>query len=113
MHTMNRSDSGKLAREILADLSAQPRATAGEPLAHRLLLRVLADAVRLGVAFEPCAVGPWHVGQAALRGVDRLLAHAQPTVERGAFAFAVRDASEAQELVGFLNWCEVPEPAPG
>jgi len=25
----------------------------------------------------------------------------------------VRDASEAQELVGFLNWCEVPEPAPG
>jgi hypothetical protein len=110
---MNRSDAGKLAREILADLSAQPRATAGEPLAHRLLLRALADVRRLGVVFEPRAVGPWHVGQSALRGAGRLLAQAQPTVERGRFAFAVRDAKEARELVGFLNWCEVPEPSPG
>jgi hypothetical protein len=110
---MDRDDAGRFAREILADLSAQPRATAGEPLAHRLLLRVVADARQLGVAFEPYAIGPWHVGQAALRGAGRLLAHAQPTVERGGFAFAVRDVREALELVGFLNWCEVPEPAPG
>ena len=110
---MNRSDAGKLAREILADLSAQPRATAGEPLAHRLLLRVLADARRLGVVFEPHAIGPWHVGQAAFRGAERLLAHAHPTVERGGFAFTVRDAKEAGELVRLLNWCEVPEPSPG
>jgi hypothetical protein len=110
---MNRFDAGRLARQILADLSTQPRATAGEPLAHRLLVRVVADAVRLEVALEPYAIGPWHVGQAALRGAGRLLAHAQPTVERGAFAFAVRDANEARALVGFLNWCEVPEPAPG
>lgn len=110
---MTRSDAGKLAREILADLSAQPRATAGEPLAHRLLLRVLADVRRLGVVFEPRTIGPWHVGHAALRGAARLLAHAQPTVERGGFAFAVRDAKEAGELVGLLNWCEVPEPSPG
>ncbi|MGH7629850.1 MAG: hypothetical protein ACREOF_10810 [Gemmatimonadales bacterium] len=110
---MDRDDAGRIAREILTDLSAQPRATAGEPLAHRLLLRLVADARELGVAFERYAVGPWHVGQAALRGVDRLLAHAQPTVERGGFAFAVRDAREALELVGFLNWCEVPEPSPG
>jgi hypothetical protein len=104
---MDRDDAGRFAREILADLSAQPRATAGEPLAHRLLLRVVADARRLGVA------GPWHVGQTALRGAGRLLAHAQPTVERGRFAFAVRDVREALDLVGFLNWCEVPEPSPG
>jgi hypothetical protein len=110
---MNRHDAGTLAREILADLSAQPRATAGEPLAHRLLLKLVADAHRVGVVFEPCAPGPWHVGEAALRGVGRLLANAQPTVARGGFAFAVRDAREAGELVRFLNWCEVPEPAPG
>jgi hypothetical protein len=110
---MNRSDAGNRAHEILADLWAHPGATAGEPLAHRLLLRLVADARRLGVAFEPYAAGPWHVGQAALRGAARLLAHAQPTVERGGFAFAVRDAREALELVGFLNWCEVPEPSPG
>ena len=110
---MHRDDAGKLAREILSALSAQPRATAGEPLAHRLLLRVVADARRLGIVFEPYGVGPWHVGQSALRGAARLLAHAQPTVERGRFAFTVRDAREARELVGFLNWCEVPEPSPG
>jgi hypothetical protein len=110
---MNRLDAGKLAREILTHLSAQPRATAGEPLAHRLLIRLLASARRLGVVFEPRAVGPWHVGQAALRGAGRLLSHAQPTVERGRFAFAVRDNHEADELVGLLNWCEVPEPSPG
>ncbi len=110
---MDRDAARRLAREILADLSAQPRATAGEPLAHRLLLRVVADARKLGMAFEPNASGPWHVGHAAVRGVGRLLAHAQPTVERGGFAFTVRDVREALELVGFLNWCEVPEPSPG
>jgi len=110
---MNRSDAGKLARQILAGLSAQPRANAGEPLAHRLLLRILADARRLGVVFDRHAIGPWHVGQTAFRGAERLLAHAQPTVERGRFAFTVRDTKEARELVGLLNWCEVPEPSPG
>jgi hypothetical protein len=34
-------------------------------------------------------------------------------VERGHFAFAVRDKKEADELAGLLNWCEVPEPSPG
>jgi hypothetical protein len=110
---MDRDAAGRLAREILAVLSAQPREPAGEPLAHRLLVRLVADVQRLGFAFEAHVAGPWHVGQTARVGHNRLLAHAQPTVERGGFAFAVRDASEARELVGFLNWCEVPEPAPG
>ena len=110
---MDRAAAGKLAREILTDLSAQPRATAGEPLAYRLLVRLLGDVRELGVVLEPYASGHWHVGQAALRGVGRLLASAQPTVERGRFAFAVRDLPEARELVGLLNWCEAPEPSPG
>ena len=110
---MDRAVARTLAREILTDLSAQPRATAGEPLAHRLLVRLLSDVRDLGVALESHAGGPWHVGQAAVRGAARLLAHSQPTVERGRFAFAVRDLLEARELVGLLNWCEVPEPSPG
>jgi hypothetical protein len=110
---MDRTVAGKLAREILTDLSAQPRATAGEPLTYRLLLRLVGDVRELGVALEPYASGPWHVGQAALRGAGRLLASAQPTVERGRFAFAVRDLPEARQLAGLLNWCEAAEPSPG
>ena len=109
---MDRADAGKLAREIVTDLSAQPRATAGEPLAYRLLLRMAAEMRALGLAGEGYASGPWHVGEAAVRGAARLVASAQTTVVRGRFAFAVRDPLEARELVGLLNWCEVPEPSP-
>ncbi|HEU5171173.1 MAG TPA: hypothetical protein VFU46_11580 [Gemmatimonadales bacterium] len=111
---MRRDDARRFAGEILLGLTqSPPHAAAAEPLAYKLLARLLADARRLGVVFESYAVGPWHVGQTAFRGVGRLIGERLPTAECGGFALPVPDFRQALELVGFLNWCEVPEPQLG
>jgi hypothetical protein len=110
---MRRDDAGRLAGEILHGL-ARPEGGPGpaEPLAYTLLARLVAQAKQLGVVLEQYVVGPWHVGEAELANLGRCLALRLPTVERGGYALPVRDLGDALEIVGLLNWCEVPEPQP-
>src|SRR3954454_8742065 len=108
---MQKDDAGRLAREILD--TCEPvvsGATSVEPVAYKLLHRMAAQTRRVGVALEQYVAGPWHVATAAPRGIARFVALPLLTVERGGFAIGVADMREALEIVGFLNWCEVPEP---
>jgi hypothetical protein len=110
MH-MHKHDAGRLAREILDTCEPDARGAASvEPVAYKLLHRLVAQSRRVGVALEQYAAGPWHVAVAAPRGIARFVALPLLTVERGGFAIGVTDMREALEIVGFLNWCEVPEP---
>lgn len=110
MH-MHKDDAGRLAREILDTCEPVPSgATSVEPVAYKLLHRLVAQSRRVGVALEQYLAGPWHVAVAAPRGLARFMALPLLTVERGGFAIGVSDMREALDIVGFLNWCEVPEP---
>jgi hypothetical protein len=108
---MHKDDAGRLAREILDTCEPDARGAASvEPVAYKLLHRLVAKSRRLGVALEQYVAGPWHVAVAAPRGIARFVALPLLTVERGGFAIGVTDMREALEIAGFLNWCEVPEP---
>jgi hypothetical protein len=112
MH-MHKDDAGRLAREILDSCGLNARGAASvEPLTYKLLSRLVGQSRRFGVALEQYVAGPWHVAVAAPRGIARFIALPLLTVERGGFAIGVADMREAMEIVGFLNWCDVPEPQP-
>ncbi len=110
MH-MHKDDTIRLAREILDTCGRSPTGAASvEPLTYKLLRRLVVQSRRLGVALEQYVAGPWHVAVAAPRGIARFVALPLLTVERGGFALGVADMREAMEIVGFLNWCDLPEP---
>ncbi len=99
---------GRLVSEVLHAIgrTAEP----AEPLTYKLLGRLVAQARQLGVALEHYLIGPWHVGEAELAALGRSLAMKLPAVERGGFSLPVSDPADARDIVGFLNWCDAPEP---
>jgi hypothetical protein len=103
----------KRARMELVFLLAHQRQPRGRERRDWSLLRsLIRDAIAAGALPEHLQHGPWEVGQRPLKKPGRAGLRFIPLVRRGSTELMMPTPQDAEELVGFLNWCGMPEFGP-
>jgi hypothetical protein len=74
-----------------------------------LLRSLMREGLAAGPRPDQLQEGPWQVGQRALRKPGRNGLRFIPLVTRGNTEIMMPTPEEAENLVAFLNWCDMPE----
>jgi hypothetical protein len=74
-----------------------------------LLRSLVREALASGPRPDQLQDGPWQVGQRPLRRPGRNGLRFVPLVARGGTQLMMPTPEEAEDLVAFLNWCDMPE----
>jgi hypothetical protein len=100
----------KRAMVELVFLLAHQRQPRGRERRDWSLLRsLIREAIADGALPEHLQQGPWEVGQRPLKKPGRAGLRFIPLVRRGSTELMMPTPQDAEELVGFLNWCGMPE----
>lgn len=74
-----------------------------------LLRSLIREAIAAGALPEHLQQAHWEVGQRPLKKPGRAGLRFIPLVRRGSTELMMPTPQDAEELVGFLNWCRMPE----
>ncbi len=110
---MSEGPRAELCRRAMVELvflvAHQRRARGRQRRDWTLLWALIRDGLSAGASPEEFQHGPWQVGQRPLTRPGRNGLRFIPLAVRGGTEILLTTAREAEELVGFLNWCGAPE----